>query len=129
MRRMKSLKEHPMLPFGTSVIIGAAAAAVVLLLGSAVIFVLQLPEDWGHIMGLLSLAVGCLTAGYLLGRKKKRSGIKQGALCGMALFLLCLIGGIILGSVTAGGFFGKLAVCLCAGIIGGVMGVNSRTAE
>lgn len=127
MRRMKSLKEHLLLPFGTAVTAGIFAALCVLLLSSAVIFVLQLPEDWGYIMGLVSLAVGCFTAGYLLGRKKKRSGIKQGVLCGMALFLLCLIGGFIFGNVTVGGFFGKLAVCLCAGVISGVMGVNSRS--
>lgn len=127
MKRMRSLKEHIMLPFGTAVTAGALAAIAVLLLTSLVLFVLQLPADWGYIMGLLSLSVGCLTAGYVLGRKKRRSGIKQGLLCGTALFLLCLIGGLIFGSVTAGGFFAKLAVCLIAGVIGGVTGVNSRS--
>ena len=127
MKRMKTLKEHIMLPFGTAVTAGAFAAVTVLLLTSLVMFVLQLPADWGYIMGLLSLSVGCFTAGYVLGRKKRKSGIKQGMLCGMALFLLCLAGGFIFGSVTAGGFFSKLAVCLIAGITGGVTGVNSRT--
>ena len=127
MKRMRSLKEHIMLPFGTAVTAGALAAIAVLLLTSLVLFILQLPADWGYIMGLLSLSVGCLTAGYVLGRKKRRSGIKQGLLCGTALFLLCLIGGLIFGSVTAGGFFAKLGVCLIAGVIGGVTGVNSRS--
>lgn len=124
MRRMRSLKEHIMQPFGTAVTVGAAAAVTVLLLTSLVMFVLQLPSEWGYVMGLVSLAAGCLTAGYVLGKKKKRSGIKQGLLCGGALFLLCLIGGFIFGSVSVGGFFGKLAVCLFAGIVGGVVGVN-----
>lgn len=127
MRRMKSLKEHLLLPFGMAVTAGAAAALCVLLLSSAVLFVLQLPQAWSYTMGLLSLAAGCLTAGYLLGRKKQRSGIRQGALCGMAMFLLCLVGGLFLGTVTAAGFFGKLAVCLCAGVVGGVAGVNGRS--
>ena len=127
MKRMKSLKEHIMLPFGAAVTAGAFAAVTVLLLTSLVVFVLQLPADWGYIMGLLSLSMGCFVAGYVLGRKKRRSGIKQGLLCGTALFLLCLAGGIIFGSVTAGGVFAKLAVCLIAGITGGVTGVNSRT--
>ena len=118
-----------MLPFGTAVTAGAFAAVAVLLLTSLVLFVLQLPADWGYIMGLLSLSTGCFVAGYVLGKRKRRSGIKQGLLCGMALFLLCLVGGIISGSVTAGGFFAKLAVCLIAGITGGVTGVNSRTIE
>ena len=125
MKKMKSLKEHIMLPFGLAVTAGAFAAVVMLLFSSLVLFVLQLPEDWGYVMGMVSLAAGCLTAGCVLGRKKKRSGIKQGMLCGTALFLLCLIGGLLFGSVTAGGFFGKLAVCLIAGVTGGVLGVNS----
>lgn len=125
MKKIRTLKEHIMLPFGIAVTVGAFAAIAVLLLTSLVMFVLQLPSEWGYIMGLAAQATGCLTAGYVLGRKKHRSGIKQGVLCGMALFLLCLAGGIIFGSVTVGGFFGKLAVCLVAGIVGGVMGVNS----
>lgn len=126
MRRMRSLKEHIALPFGIAVTAGAFAAIAFLLLTSLAVFMLQLPSGWGYVMGLVSLAAGCLTAGYVLGRKKKRSGIKQGVLCGMALFLLCLIGGVIFGSVTAGGFFAKLTVCLIAGIAGGVLGVNSE---
>ena len=127
MKRMRSLKEHIMLPFGMAVTAGAFAAIAVLLLTSLVLFVLQLPADWGYIMGLLSLSVGCFAAGYVLGRKKRKGGIKQGVLCGTAMFLLCLIGGLIFGSVTVGGFFAKLAVCMIAGVIGGVMGVNSRS--
>ena len=127
MKRMRSLKEHIMLPFGMAVTVGVAAITVVLLMTGVVMFVLQLPAEWGYIMGLTALSVGCAAAGYVLGRMKCRSGIKQGVLCGTALFLLCLIGGMILGSVTVGGFFAKLGVCLSAGIVGGVMGVNSRS--
>ena len=127
MRRMRTLKEHLLLPFGISVTVGALAAVTVLLLTSAVMFVLQLPADWGYIMGLVSLSTGCFVSGYVLGRKKRRGGIKQGLLCGLALFLLCLIGGLIFGSVTAGGFFAKLSVCVIAGVAGGVMGVNNRS--
>lgn len=116
-----------MLPFAAAVTVGAFAAIAVLLLTSLVLFILQLPADSGYVMGLLSLSVGCLAAGYVLGRKKGKGGIKQGLLCGIALFLLCLIGGMIFGSVTVGGFFSKLAVCVIAGAAGGVAGVNSRS--
>ena len=127
MKRMRSLKEHIMLPFAAAVTAGAFAAVAVLLLTSLVLFVLQLPADWGYIMGLVSLSTGCFVSGCVLGRKKGQGGIKQGLLCGMALFLLCLAGGVVFGSVTVGGFFSKLAVCVIAGVTGGVTGVNSRT--
>ena len=125
MKRMRSLKEHTVLPFGAAVAVGAAAAAIVLLLAALVMFALQLPGETGYAMGLLSLSVGCLASGYVLGRKKQRSGIKQGVLCGMAMFLVCLVGGVILGSVTVGGIFVKLGICLGTGVVGGVIGVNS----
>ena len=124
MKRIRSLKEHMMLPFGVAMTVGIAAAAAVLLIASLVMFVLQLPAEWGYVMGLTALTVGCAAAGYALGKMKCRSGIKQGMLCGGALFLLCLAGGVILGSVTVGGVFAKLGICLCAGIVGGVAGVN-----
>lgn len=118
-----------MLPFVSAVTAGVLAAAAVLLLTSLVLFILQLPADWGYIMGLLSLSAGCLVSGYSLGKSKRRMGIKQGLLCGITMFLLCLAGGIILGTVTAGGFFAKLAVCVVAGIMGGIAGVNHRSME
>ena len=129
MKKMRSLKEHLMLPFVSAVTAGVLAAAAVLLLTSLVLFILQLPADWGYIMGLLSLSAGCLVSGYSLGKSKRRMGIKQGLLCGITMFLLCLAGGIILGTVTAGGFFAKLAVCVVAGIMGGIAGVNHRSME
>ena len=124
MKRIRSLKEHMMLPFGVAVAVGIAAAAVILLIASLIMFVLQLPAELGYVMGLSALAVGCAAAGYMLGKMKCRSGIKQGVLCGSALFLLCLAVGVILGSVTVSGVFAKLGICLCAGIVGGVAGVN-----
>ena len=127
MRKMRTLKEHIMQPFVAAVVIGAFAAVAVLLLTSLVMFILQLPSDWGYVMGLLSLSMGCLVSGYVLGRKKRRGGIKQGLLCGTAMFLLCLAGGIIFGTVTAGGFFAKLAVCEVAGAAGGIAGANSSS--
>lgn len=123
---MKNLKQHIYRPFVISVAIGAAAALGAVLLCSAGVYVLQLPVEICRTLGSVSLTFGCFASAYVLGRLKQRHGIKQGVLCGSALFLLCLVGSIIFGEVTAAGFFGRLTLCTLAGAIGGVAGVNRR---
>jgi len=123
---MKNLKQHIYRPFAISVTIGIIASAITILLCSASIYVLQLPVEISKTLGALSMASGCFAAAYVLGRKKQRHGIKQGILCGAALFLLCLTGSMVFGEVTIGGFFGRLALCAATGITGGVVGVNRK---
>lgn len=123
---MRSLNPHIYRPFAISVAVGAAACGAALLLTSLIMYVLGLPAEAGGAFGLLSLGAGCLTAGYVLGRKKRRSGIKQGILCGAALFLLCFIGSFFFGGATFFGFLTRLFVCLAAGVVGGVAGVNGK---
>lgn len=126
MKKMKSLKKHLLLPFGISVAAGAAVCAAAALLCSLLMSGIQLPVEWGGGLGLFSLSLGCLTAGYILGRKKRKEGIKQGFLCGAALLLISLALGIFFGEVSFWGFFGKFLICMAAGITGGVLGVNSK---
>ena len=126
MKRLKSLKKHLLLPFGISVAAGSAVCAAVTLLCSLLMSIIQLPVEWGGSLGLFSLAAGCLTAGYVLGRKKKKEGIKQGFLCGAALLLISLLLGIFFGELSFLGIIGKALICIAAGIAGGVAGVNSK---
>lgn len=123
---MKNLKQHIYRPFAISVAIGTVSVFAALVISAAVVYMMQLPVEICGAFGVLSLAFGCLTAGYALGRKKQRRGLKQGFLCGVALFLLCLFGSLIFGSVSAAGFFGRLAVCVIFGAVGGVIGVNKQ---
>ncbi len=121
---MKNLKQHIYRPFCISVIIGMACSLTALVLCSAALYVLQLPVEISGIFAAFSLTAGCFVSGFVLGKQKRKHGLKQGILCGAALFLLCLSGGFIFGSITIGGFFGRLVLCLCAGMAGGVVGVN-----
>lgn len=127
MKKLKSLKKHLLLPFGLSVAAGAAVCAAATLLCSLLMSIIQLPVEWGGGLGHFSLSLGCLTAGYILGRKKKKEGIKQGFLCGAALLLISFILGIFFGEISFWGFFGKALICTASGITGGVLGVNSKS--
>ena len=123
---MKNLKQHIYRPFAVSILIGAAVSAAAIFLCAAGVYVMQLPVEISGTLGAFALTLGCFASAYVLGRKKQRHGIKQGFLCGIALFLLCLIGSVVFGQVTMAGFFGRLTLCSAAGAIGGVAGVNRR---
>ena len=123
---MKNLKRHIYGPFAISVAVGAFVSLGALLLCAAAVYILQLPVEVCGTLGAFSLITGCFASAYVLGRQKQRRGIKQGFLCGAALFLICLLGSVIFGEVTAGGFFGRLLLCALAGVIGGVLGVNRK---
>lgn len=124
MRKIKSLKKHLLLPFLLSLLIGGAAALAALILNSLIMYLFQLPVEWGYFLGLLTLSVGCFAGSFALGRRKKRNGIKQGLLCSGGFLLIVLVFGLILGDVSFGGFLLKGFVCNLAGIMGGVIGVN-----
>lgn len=121
---MKDLKTHIFQPFIISVVIGAFVSSAVLVLTSAAVYIMQLPVEICGTLALISLACGCFGGGCALGKRKRRRGLKQGFLCGSALFLLCLAGGLIFGSVSPAGAVGRLTVCIIAGAAGGVIGAN-----
>lgn len=122
---MKNLKTHIYRPFAISLVLGVFSVFAVLSLGAAIIYALQLPVEVSGLFGVISLAAGCFAAGLLLGKMKRRQGLKQGFLCGTALFLLCFIASLVVGEISAGGFFGRLAICVGTGALGGVLGVNT----
>lgn len=124
MKRFKSLKRHLFLPFVISLVVGGLVCLAALVFNSLVMWIMQFPVEWSYFLGLLSLSLGCFSGGFVLGKQKKREGIKQGLLLGSGLLLICVVFGFIFGDMSFGGFFGKALVCWIAGIVGGVLGVN-----
>lgn len=123
---MKSLKKHLFLPFIVSAAIGILVCGASALLCSALMSALRLPVEWGEGFGLFSLSTGSLFSGYVLGRKKKRAGIKQGFLCGTALFLTALILSLLFGEISFISAAKKLVLCTVCAIFGAIAGVNKE---
>ncbi|HBH95894.1 MAG TPA: TIGR04086 family membrane protein [Ruminococcaceae bacterium] len=124
MKRFKSLKKHLFLPFILSLLAGGAVCGLALIFNALIMWIMQFPVEWSYFLSLLALSCGCLAGGFILGRQKRREGIKQGLLCGSGLLLICLVLGLAFGDVSFGGFFGKALVCWLTGAAGGVLGVN-----
>lgn len=126
MKRLRSLKKHLFIPFVISVAAGVLVCAAAMLLFSFIMSIVQFPVEWGGAFGYISLSAGCLSSGYILGRKKKREGIKQGFLCGFTLFLISLVLSLALGDISFLGAVGKGLMCAASGVVGGVAGVNRQ---
>lgn len=79
------------------------------------------------VMSTVSLAVGCFCGGYVSARRRKRSGLLMGALCGIFIFLVIMIFGALF-TKAASGFSpsAKLITAVVSAAAGGVVGVNSK---
>lgn len=75
---MKNLKQHIYRPFGISVIIGMACSLTAIVLCSAALYALQLPVEINGVFAAFSLTAGCFASGFVLGKQKRKHGLKQG---------------------------------------------------
>lgn len=123
-RYRKSLWEKAL----RSIIVSAAAGFAVTMTCTAAfsVFILFFMDnmDSPGFFSSFSLALGALSAGYTCGRHRRRNGIAEGLLCGMLIFAVITVSGLVL-SV---GFPGikKLLLTLFFSAAGGVYSVNSK---
>ena len=105
---------------------GAFVSVVSLLLLTPVMYFPGLPGSFAEPLALTALGAGALFSGRYLGRKKRRGGIKLGALAAIIMCAFCAVGALISGGFSGSGILAKLLVALICGVTGGVLGVNSR---
>lgn len=114
------------LPYLKSLTVSLVTLPLFLLIMALIMYLLQLPKEYAPVMADVALSAAALCGGYRLGKLKRRSGIKQGCLCGGSVFLIGFVFSLIFGEVSFGGAVGKLFLCLFFGVFGAVWGVNRR---
>ncbi|MCH3972020.1 MAG: TIGR04086 family membrane protein [Oscillospiraceae bacterium] len=107
---------------------GAASCALLLLLAAAVIQSGgKLPQQFLQPLILIICSISAFLSGFLASKIGRRRGLLTGAVCGLLLFLLCLIGGIVnthdVFSISA---LTRLLVMMLAGALGGYLGMYQR---
>lgn len=112
-------------------LIGVLSAAVVCVLGlllSAVLMTFaDLSEGITTTLSLVSAALGAFVGGMFAAKLSENRGWLMGLLCGLILFVLILLSGLVVHrSVDIGFLFVKSAVLLLGGMIGGMIGVNRK---
>ena len=103
---------------GMAVIASASIilAGVTLLLLHEMIFV--------KYIAVLDICLGGISAGWLCGKFRRRHGLKEGAVCGIVIYiLLAVLSLLITGRFTSPR---KLLLLAATGAVGGVWGVNTK---
>lgn len=110
-----------------AVAIGLLVTTVVLLLFSFVMCKKDVPFMLLNPFSAGLLMLGSFLSGYLAARRMREHGMILGALCGLIIFAILLLGSFMsrfdVGLIAVI----KLMIAVVSGAIGGIIGVNART--
>ena len=106
---------------------GLFTMTVLLLLFSFLLTKMDVPLSLLGPVTQLITAVSCALSGFLLARKTRSKGLRNGAISGFLIFLVLLMLSFFFSDALDLQLVFKLAVCLSAGAIGGICGVNAKT--
>lgn len=127
MRRKANPREEETIYTVFSVIGGITATLICLVLFSLVMTKIDFSGGLVLTGAKLATCVGSYFTAYFLALYKRRRGILIGFLSGTAIFLFYFVFGIFISSgMTLKGVISRLLAILICGIIGGVVGVNSK---
>jgi len=105
--------------------VGILVTAVLLLIAALWMTWVDTPASAVSPLGIVALGLGCGVAGFIAARRSHKNGWLIGAACGVLMFLVTWIAGMLsLGSVQSGFAVFKLAVTVLCGAIGGVLGIG-----
>ena len=123
-RHRRSLWADPIISLAAAVLCGSAAMLVSAAAFAALsYFIIGGTQFIGFFAGV-SAAAGALTAGYVLGRYRRRYGLLSGIACGAVSYAVLSLAGVLTVGAPAG--LQKLLLLAAAGAFGGVVGVNSK---
>lgn len=107
---------------------GAAVCALLLFLAAAILQASgNLPQMLLQPLILSICGVSCFFSGFLCGKISRKRGLLFGAGCGLLLFLLCLIGGVVnTHEVVTVSALTRMAVMGLAGALGGLTAMHNR---
>jgi putative membrane protein (TIGR04086 family) len=113
--------------FGIGVLVGFIVLIVSLLSIAVLMTFLDVSQPAVTALSVIAGAIAAFAGGWTSGRISEKRGLMMGAICGLLLFLLvCIVGLILHRSMQMGFLFIKLAAFLFAGMAGGVVGVNRK---
>jgi putative membrane protein (TIGR04086 family) len=97
------------------------------ILFSAITVKLGISSGILSLMASFALGAGCFSAAFYTAKRRRKKGLVTGFICGITVFVIVFIGGIIfVKSFSAGSFIAKTIIILTSSAIGGILGVNSR---
>lgn len=121
----KKKKDPRLLPYA----VGIAAGYGALLLISGIAALIVLITDVTALAGasaIFAIAAGSFINGRIVGKIKRKSGLKTGALCGAVFIVPIILLSVIFGKAGSFMLFVKIILSVIFGAAGGVSGVNAK---
>lgn len=113
-------------PLLSGLIIGIMVTILLFVLFALAMSFYILPINSASIVSSISLAVGAFCGGFFSAKKLTKNGIIIGSLCGVIMFLLfSLIGIIAFGTAPGTSTLIRLLIFITSGAIGGIIGVGN----
>lgn len=109
-----------------SSVCGMAVSGIFLALFAAVMYVLSMPPETAGAMSLISLAAGCLCAGYVCGSIKLRKGLRSGIICAAIISAASLAVSALSGNLTGSSAAARLMTAAFSCCTGSVLAVNRK---
>ncbi len=114
-------------PLLWGVLVGVVSCLLVLLLMAAVLAAGDIARSAITPLAVSAAVFAALVGGFLTARLRGENGWLFGAACGLILYVLVMLTGLVMTHQLKGGYaFLKLALMVLAGAVGGVLGVNRR---
>ena len=106
--------------------VGVVCCTLLLLLAAWGFRTVDVPLGAVTPVAVIAAALSALLGGFVAAKAAGCRGLLMGGGCGLTLFLLILLIGLIRGNVEVGYAVIKLAALTLSGAIGGVLGVNRK---
>lgn len=108
------------------ILLGLTCTVVFLVLISFLIFSSgKFSVDLLPILSLALVSISSFLSGYITGKITGQKGIVHGLLCGLGIFFIIFIGGIIISnSIITHFLLWKALAIFLSGCLGGIIGVN-----
>ncbi len=105
----------------------ALCVTVLLLLAAALCVAVDVPTGLVSPLAFVTVALGAAVGGVVSGKIARKKGWLFGLLCGLCLFLLTsLIGLLCVGTASGAHALIRVAICAACGSVGGIVGVNLK---
>lgn len=115
-------------PAAVGVVCGAVICAVILALMAVVVSVRTVPQSVLDPVAVFALSVGAFASGFCCARIVRKNGLWCGMFTGLIFAVVALLCGLAVpGNGWGLGVLTKLAIMLFSSMLGGVLGVNTRT--
>lgn len=122
----KKKKNSRLMPFGAGLCAGYAVLAVISGIAALILLITDAAASASSAAAVIAISAGSLTGGRVVGKMRRKDGIKSGALCGIAFIIPIFLLSIIFGKAGTFMMFVKIALSVIFGAAGGVSGVNAQ---